>query len=292
MSVYVVEASRRVGLRLRAEPMASFALTVVIGYFLLACGVWLGVWGTGWYELSGPTWSSPSAEHWLGTNRLGQDIFSRAVASTATAFEIGLLVALSTTLIGALVGGVAGYFPQGWFDEFVLWAAGTLDAIPFYLLVAALAYALHGQAGAMQLAMIAAFWTTTARLVRAETQRIRELPFIEAARVSGVAPISIIVRHVLPNAAHILLVQASLVFIAAIKVEVILSFLGIGVQDSISWGLMIAEGGQEILSGQYWNFAVASVFLFGLVMAFNLLADQLQDALDPRSLFSRSRRHA
>lgn len=283
---------RRVLDQLIQQPLGLLSLGVCLAYALTACGVWLGWWGSGWFELAGPLWAPPSPEHWLGTNRLGQDILMRAVASTATAFEIAVPVALLSTLLGALAGGAAGYFSHGWLDEFLLWLMGTLDAIPFYLLVVALAFALQGHAWTMHVAMIAVFWTTTARLVRAETQRIRELPYIDAARVSGLAPAQIIRRHILPNTMAILLVQGTLVFIAAIKVEVVLSFLGIGTQDSISWGLMIAEGAQEILIGQYWSFVAASVFLFVLVMAFNLLADQLQDALDPRSLDARAHRHA
>lgn len=291
MSTLALQTGQRIRHRLRHDPLGVAALSVVVFYLLVACGFWLGLWGGDWSALAGPGWAAPSSEHWLGTNRLGQDILARALASTSTAFEIGVLVAVATTALGALAGGLAGYGGAGWVDDILLWLMGTLEAVPFYLLVAALVFALDGHPWAMHLAMIATFWTTTARLVRAETMRIRQLPFIEAARVAGLVPRAIVMRHVLPNAAHILLVQGTLVFMAAIKVEVVLSFLGIGVQDSISWGVMIAEGAQDILAGQYWNFAAASLFLFGLVMASNLLADQLQDALDPRSLDSRWQPH-
>ena len=92
----------------------------------------------------------------------------------------------------------------------------------------------------------------------------------------------ILARHVLPNTTHILLVQATIAFVAAIKTEVILSFLGLGVQDGVSWGLMLAESTQEVLAGHFNNFLAASVMLFALLMGFNLLADALQDAFDPR----------
>lgn len=291
MSGLVPTAAGRLPVPGFGRPMSWLSLLVVLAYLLTAAGVWLGWWGANWFELVGPMWAPPSAEHWLGTNRLGQDILARALAATATAFEIALPVAVTSTLIGAGVGGVAGYFSDSWLDELLLWLMGTLDAIPFYLLVVALAFALQGHPWTMHLAMIAVFWTTTARLMRAETQRIRRLPYVEAARVAGLRPGRIIRRHIIPNAAPVLLVQASLVFVAAIKVEVVLSFLGIGSQGSISWGLMIAEGAQEVLIGQFWNFIAASVFLFGLVMAFNLLADQLQDALDPRAAEARSQRY-
>lgn len=267
----------------RQHAGARLAMIVVLGYLTVAGGVWLGLWGDGWSQLTGDMWESPSARHWLGTNLLGQDIFQRAIASTASAFEIGLIVALASTLLGTVIGGVAGYFSQTWIDELALWLKGTFEAIPFYLLVAAVAFALQSHPWSMHLAMIVTFWTPTARVVRAEAMRIARRDFIEAARAAGATPARIITRHVLPNLNHIVLVQATLVFVAAIKAEVVLSFLGIGVQDSISWGVMIAEAGQEIVAGRYMNFVVASGFLFVLVMAFNRVADHLQDRLDPRT---------
>ena len=273
-------------------PAGAAPAAVLGGYLLIATGVWLGLWGQGWAEIGPAMWQGPGEAHWLGTNRLGQDILSRALVATATAFEIGLLVALLSTLIGALIGVTAGYFSNGWVDELLLWLIGTLEAIPFYLFVAALAFALSGQSFAMHLAMIATFWTPTARVIRAETQRIAALGFIEAARAGGLARRRIIRRHVFPHLTPLLLVQATFAFIAAIKAEVVLSFLGIGVRDSISWGVMIAEASQEIMAGHYLNFVTASLFLFGLVMAVNLLADRLQDRLDPQATRLDSRRHA
>jgi ABC-type dipeptide/oligopeptide/nickel transport system permease subunit len=257
-------------------------LAVLSAYILTACGVWAGWWGTGWAEINNTMWLSPSADHWLGTNRLGQDILQRAIAATATAFEVGLVVAVLSTMLGVILGVVAGYFSHRWIDELILWITGTLDAIPFYLLVGAIAFALRGHAWAMHLAMIVAFWTMTGRLVRAETMRLNKAGFVEAARVGGLTQKRIIARHIIPHLTHLVLVQFTLIFVAAIKTEVILSFLGIGIQDSISWGVMIAEAGQDVLAGQYMNFIVASTFLFGLIMSINLLADRAQDLLDPR----------
>ncbi len=264
-------------------PAGSLPLAVLSGYLIAAFGVWLGLWATEWSAIDGEMWQAPSTEHWLGTNRLGQDIHSRAIAATATAFEIGLTVALGSTLLGIVIGAMAGFFAHRWIDEVMLWLTGTMDAIPFYLFVAAMAFVLRDHPWAIQLAMIVTFWTITARIVRAETQRIRGLPFIEAARASGLPQWRIITRHVFPHLSHIALVQATLVFVAAVKAEVILSFLGIGVHDKISWGIMIAEGGQDILAGHYMNFVTASIALFGLIMSINLLADGMQDWLDPRT---------
>lgn len=270
--------------KFRHDRAGLIGLGVVSVYLVVALGVWVGLWGQGWSASGGPMWAGPSAEHWFGTNILGQDIFQRSIFSTKTAFEVGLVVAVLSTLIGAVLGALAGFFSGAWVDEIVLWMMGVLDAIPFYLFVAAVAFALKGNPYAMHIAMISTFWTTTGRLVRGEVIKLKNFEFVEAAHAIGVPQLIIIFRHVLPNTFHILLVQATIVFVAAIKSEVILSFLGLGVQDGTSWGLMIAESTQEVLRGEFSNFIVASSFLFVLVMGFNLFSDALQDALDPRKV--------
>ena len=111
--------------------------------------------------------------------------------------------------------------------------------------------------------------------------RRKSSEFVLSARAIGLPAHTILLRHILPNIVHILLVQASIAFVAAIKTEVILSFLGLGVQDGVSWGLMLAESTQEVLAGHFNNFLAASIMLFALLMGFNLLADALQDAFDP-----------
>ena len=266
----------------RNDRAAMIGFGVVIGFLLIAIGVWFGWWGTGWSQATGGRWEGPSANHWLGTNLLGQDIFQRAIYSTRTAFEIGLIAAVLSTLLGGLFGALSGYFANTLIDSMLLWLKGTLDSIPFYLFVAAVAVALAGNPWAMHIAMVATFWTTTARLVRGEVIKLKNFEFIEAAQAIGLGRLTIIGRHLLPNTFHILLVQGTIVFVTAIKAEVILSFLGLGVQDGVSWGLMIAESTQEVLAGHYMNFIVASSFMFVLVMAFNLFSDGLQDALDPK----------
>jgi ABC-type dipeptide/oligopeptide/nickel transport system permease subunit len=256
---------------------------LIVGVFLVAAvGVWVGAWGQDWAAADGGRWQPPGSEYWFGTNVLGQDIFERALFSVRTAFEIGLVVAVLATALGAVLGAAAGWYAESWVDGGILWLKGVLDSIPFYLFVAAVAYALQGQAWAMHLAMVATFWTTTGRLVRAEVLKLRSREFVLAARVIGLPGPLILARHVLPNCSHILLVQATLAFVAAIKTEVVLSFLGLGVQDGVSWGLMLAESTQEVLAGQFANFLSASLMLFALLMGFNLLADAMQDAMDPR----------
>lgn len=266
------------------DKMGLIALFVVCIYLLVALGAWFGVLGSNWSQTSSEYYAPMSSQHWFGTNQVGQDIFSRAIFSTRTAFEIGLMVALMSTLLGGAMGALAGFFSGTWNDEVILWIMGVLDSIPFYLFVAAVAFAMQGNPYAMHIAMIATFWTTTARIVRGEVIKLKNLEFVEAARAIGVPGMVTIFRHVLPNTSHILLVQGTIVFVSAIKSEVILSFLGLGVRDSVSWGLMISESTQEVTAGHFANFLSASVLMFLLVMAFNMLSDALQDALDPKKV--------
>jgi len=270
--------------KFRHDRVGMISLLVVLAYAVVAVGVVLGWWATEWAEIDGPKWAPISAEHWWGTNVIGQDIFSRAVYSTRTAFEVGLLVALGATLIGAVLGGLSGFFSATWIDEVVIWLMGVLDSVPFILLVAAIAYSLQDSPWAMHIAMIATFWIGTARLVRGEVIKLKGQEFVESAHAIGLGRIAIIFRHILPNTFHVLLVQATLSFVAAIKSEVILSFLGLGVKDGMSWGLMISESTFEVLAGYFNNFIAASLLMFGLVMAFNMFSDALQDALDPRTV--------
>lgn len=259
-------------------------LLLIVVFALLWAAVALGVIGQNWAQASGDRWEGISREHWWGTNLLGQDIFQRSIYSVKVAFEIGMLVTLSSGLIGAMAGAAAGWRKDSWLDQCIVLLMGIIDSIPFYLFVAAVTFALQGHVLAMQLAMVACFWTSTARLVRAEVLRLREQEFVLSALLLGLPAWRVLERHVLPNTSHVLLAQSAVVFAAAIKAEVILSFLGLGVQNGVSWGLMLAESTQEVLAGQFNNFWAASLPLFALLLGFNLLADALQSALDPRQI--------
>ncbi|MFU8848754.1 MAG: ABC transporter permease [Opitutales bacterium] len=270
--------------KFRRDRFGMAALGVVGLYGIVALGVWLGLWGQNWSALTDSGYLGMTGEHWFGTNINGQDIFARAIAGTKTAFEVGLVVAVSATLIGGVLGAIAGYFNGSIIDELIMWLYGCIDAIPFYLFVAAIAFAMEGVPYAMHVAMIATFWSSTCRIVRGEVIKIRNLEYIQAAHAIGVNPLTIIYRHVTPNTFHIMLVQATISFVGAIKSEVILTFLGLGVKDGVSWGTMLSESTNDVLRGHFGNFLAASGFLFVLVIAFNMFADALQDATDPKKI--------
>ncbi|MCG8526939.1 MAG: ABC transporter permease, partial [Opitutales bacterium] len=267
--------------KLLRDRLGVAAMIVVGIYAIVVIGVWAGVLGSNWSVLGEDGFQGMSARHWFGTNINGQDIFARAIQGTKTAFEVGLVVAISATAIGGILGAIAGYFNGTIIDDIIMWIYGCIDAIPFYLFVAAVGFALKDQPYAMHVAMIATFWSSTCRIVRGEVIKIRGLEYIQAAQAIGVKPITIIFRHILPNTFHILLVQSTIAFVGAIKSEVILTFLGLGVKDGVSWGTMLSESTNDVLRGHFGNFLSASGFLFILVIAFNMFADALQDALDP-----------
>ena len=270
--------------KLMRDRLGVVAMGVVGFYVLIVLGVWLGFWGQNWSQIGEDGFAGMSLQHLFGTNVNGQDIFTRAIRGTKTAFDVGLVVAFSATAIGGVLGAIAGFFNRTIIDEIIMWIYGCLDAIPFYLFVAAVGFALKDQPYAMHVAMIATFWSSTCRIVRGEVIKIRHLEYVQAAKAIGVGSITTIFRHILPNTFHILLVQSTIAFVGAIKSEVILTFLGLGVKDGVSWGTMLSESTRDVLRGHYGNFAAASIFLFVLVIAFNMFADALQDALDPKKV--------
>jgi len=281
-SQYIGMPASRVWTRLLANRTGLLGCIVVGMFALIALGVGLGWLGQDWSSANAGRWEPASSEHWFGTNLLGQDIFQRSIYSVKVAFEIGLSVALTSTLLGAIGGAISGWYADSWADDIIVFIIGVLDSIPFYLFAAAVAFALKDSPWAMQIAMVATFWTITARLVRAEVMRLKNRDFVQSALAMGLPAPLILFRHIVPNTGHILLAQAAIVFVAAIKTEVILSFLGLGVKDGVSWGLMLAESTQEVLAGQFNGLLAASIPLFVLLLGFNLMVDAMQDAFDPR----------
>lgn len=266
------------------DKVGMISLGVVFIYFIIAVLVWCGLIGQHWDQMMTNGYTSPSMAHWFGTNINGQDIFQRAIYSTKTAFEVGITVSLGAIFVGAVMGAMMGYFTNTWLDEVIQWLMNCLDCIPYFLLVAAIAFALPDSPYSMHIAMVVTFWTATARVIRGEIIKLKSMEFTEAARALGVPTYKIIFKHLLPNTSHILLVDMTLLFISAIKSEVILSFLGIGIKNGISWGIMLSAAGGEVNGGHFANFFAASGMLFVLVLAFNMFSDALQDALDPRKV--------
>ncbi len=280
----------RPSLKLRRDRFALVCMAVIGVYAAAALLVSLGVLGSDFADRIGANYASPTGEswkHWLGTDRQGRSIIVRMLYSTKVAFGVGFVSALIGATTGSLLGGIAGYYGKRT-DTFVVWLYSTVQSIPNLLLLIALSYAVSRWLGrglfVVYVAFGATFWVGPCRVVRGEVLKLRESDYVQAARAMGYSDARILLLHVLPNTLHLVLVYFALLFVAAIKSEVILSYLGLGVQGEPSWGVMINQSRAELINGYYWQIGAATAAMLGLVLCFNVFADALQDALDPKSL--------
>ena len=219
----------------------------------------------------------------LGGDRWGRDVLQKTIKGSQTSILVGLTAALLATLLGALAGAFAGYY-GGFADNALNWVYNVLNAIPYLLLILAVAAVLR-QRGVLTIVLILGLtgWTGVFRLVRAEYIRHRSREYALAARAFGAPSWRVMFTHILPNVSHILLVELSLLTVGFIKSEVILSFLGFGVAvDEVSWGSMLNEAQTELILGRWWELAAATAAMALLVTAFSLLTDALRDAIDPK----------
>jgi peptide/nickel transport system permease protein len=227
---------------------------------------------------------APSLKHWFGTNALGQDLLARTLRGMQKSMLIGFCVALISTTIAATVGSVAGYF-GGWRDRALMWLVDLLLVIPSFLLIAIVSTRTKGSSNVLWLiVLLAAFgWMVSSRMVRGLTMSLREREFVRAARYMGVSSRRIILHHIVPNVASILIIDATLNVGFAVLAETGLSFLGFGVQPpDVSLGTLIAEGTPSTTTFP-WVFLFPAGTLVLIMLCANLTGDGLRDALDPRS---------
>jgi peptide/nickel transport system permease protein len=224
----------------------------------------------------------PGPGHWLGTNALGQDVLAQTLRGMQKSMLIGICVAAISTFIAATVGSVAGYF-GGWRDRTLMWLVDLLLVIPSFILIAIITPRTRHQDTIIWLiVLLAGFsWMISSRMVRGLTLSLREREFITAARYMGVSNTRIIVRHIVPNVASILIIDTTLNVGLAILAETGLSFLGFGVQPpDVSLGTLIADGTGSVQTFG-WVFLVPAGVLVLIVLCANLIGDGLRDALDP-----------
>ena len=240
-----------------------------------------------------------SPDRLLGTDHFGRSVFWRVVHGTRVSVIVGLVGAVIACCIGVVLGALAGFF-GGWVDDVVVYVYSTLSSIPYLLLMLSLAFVFKNggfadwyqgsflakffSLGVFNLVFVIGitFWVTLCRLIRATVLQHRELEYVAAASALGAGRLRVLFRHVLPNVFHLVIVNFSLTFVVAVKSEVILSFLGLGVDQEPSWGQIIARGKLELMQGIWWPSFYAGLAMFILVLAVNSFGDRLRDALDPR----------
>lgn len=225
----------------------------------------------------------PSREHYFGTTQIGGDVYALTLHGLQKSLIIGLLVALFSTGLAAIVGAFAGYL-GGRTDRSLMWLVDLLLVLPGLLIIVILSPLFRGKTWLILVVLLAAFnWMITARIIRGMTFSLRERDFIRAARYMGVPTRTIVFRHLIPNAASILIIDATLNVGGAILSETGLSFLGFGVQPpDVSLGTLIAEGTSSALTYP-WLFGFAGAALILTVLSVSFIGDGLRDAFDPGS---------
>ena len=270
----------RTAMRWRAAMVTWVGLSVVVGALVAVAPVY----------------------HVFGTDKVGQDVLYLTLKSVRTALVIGTLTTLVLLPVALALGVLAGYL-GGWVDDVIQYVYTVLNSIPGVLLIAAAVLMMQGlidrhpdwfataaeRADARLLALCCILgltsWTGLARLLRGEALKLRELEYVQAARAFGVSTPRILLRHILPNVMHIVLIAVVMDFSGLVLAEAVLSYVGIGVDpNTISFGTMINAARMELAREPmvWWSLAAAFVFMFVLVLSANLFADAVRDAFDPR----------
>ena len=222
----------------------------------------------------------PSFSHPMGTDNLGRNVALRLVQGSRIAFHVGIMTSLIAIPLGVLLGLLGGYF-GGKTDSFVVWLCATVASMPGLLFILAISMVVGQGLLGIYLGIGLTTWVGVCRTIRAEVMKHKDRAYVQAARVLGYSHARIMFRHLLPNVAHIILIQFSVRFPGAVSTEVFISFLGIGVQDEPSWGVMINNARLRLWQGVWWEMTFVTAAIFILVLVFNHLADELRDILDP-----------
>ena len=222
----------------------------------------------------------PSPEHWFGTNALGQDLLAQTLRGMQKSILIGVCVAFISTIIAATVGTIAGYFVD-WRDPVLMWLVDLMLVVPSFLLISIVVQRTKGDIVWMIVLLSVFSWMISSRIVRSMTMSLRDREFVAAARYMGVRDGRIIVRHILPNVASIIIIDTALNVGVAVLAETGLSFLGFGIQPpDVSLGTLIADGTKSATTFP-WLFLFPAGVLVLIILCANLIGDGLRDAIDP-----------
>jgi peptide/nickel transport system permease protein len=271
--------------RLVKDRLAVGGLVIIAFYSLIAILAKFGILASPWDQVVGGTYQVPSLSSsidlWLGTDMFGRSVLYKVIHGTRIAMSVGLVTSLISIPIGVLLGALAGYF-GGWIDELIVWFYTTVSSIPSIMLLIAIAYVMGRGIVSIYIAIGAVSWIGLARLIRSEFIKHKNRDYVVAAESLGASHQSRIFNHILPNVSHLIIIHLSLQFQVAIWTEVILSYLGLGVQGQPSWGIMIDDAKLELTRGVWWQLEGATFAMFLIVLALNIVGDALRDALDPK----------
>lgn len=271
-------------MRMRRDRLAMVCLGIVIFYAVVAILVALNLIATKWGQTVGIEYQPPSLERWelwFGADIFGRSVLLKTVYGCYISMTVGFASALISIPIGVSLGALAGYFGK-WVDELITWFYTTISNIPSILLILSMSFVLGKGLAIICLVLGTTSWPGVCRLIRGEFMKHKEREYVQAARSLGAGNSRRIFIHILPNVSHLIIINFSFLFVAAIKTEVILSYLGMGVQGVPSWGTMIDEAKLELARGVWWQLAAASGAMLIVVLALNILIDALRDALDPK----------
>ena len=268
-------------LRIVSEKISLTALIVVGIYFSVAILTSAGFLAGNWGKEIGSSYMAPSSVSYFGTDIFGRSVLLKTVKATETAVVIGIVVSVISIVIGTTLGMIAGYF-GGFIDEIIVWFYTTFSSIPSIMLLVAIAFILGKGTTTVFLSLGLTSWVGLCRIIRAEVMKHKEREYIHAANAIGATHSRKLWKHILPNVSHLLIINFTQTFDSAIKAEVVLSFLGLGVVGRPSWGTMIDDSKLELARGVWWQLASATFAMFLIVLAFNILGDALRDALDPK----------
>lgn len=266
----------------RATPALGFGavvLLVLAGLSILA--PWIAPYSPE-YQDPALRLATPNSTYWLGGDSFGRDIFSRLLYAVRISLEIAVASMAITLVIGTLLGAFAGFYGR-WVDRILMRFTDLVDIFPTFFLLILVAAMFDGGAGLLIVMIGITSWPTNARVIRAQMISLRDRDFVVAAQVIGVRNARIVIRHLVPQLAPIMIASATVRVSSNIMTETGLSFLGLGIMPPTpSLGNMIAEA-DNFLSSHWWQTGIPGVTILILVLAFNLLGEGLRDHLDPQT---------
>ena len=264
-----------------SNPITLISIVVLVAVVIIAIiGQWIAPYGIN--EIDVPrALQGPSSAHWLGTDDLGRDIFSRILVATRVSIQVAVISVLFAFVIGVTLGIVSGYI-GGWVDAVLMRVVDVMFAFPVILLALAIIAILGPSVASTTLAIGVVYTPIFARVARASTLSARTETFVQVSQTMGTPTWRILLKRILPNIAAPLMVQTSLSLAFAILSEAALSFLGLGVQPpQPSWGRMLYDA-QGFVGQAWWMSVFPGAAIFITVLAFNLVGDGLRDVMDPK----------